>query len=771
VPVKSILAIPDGLAQGERQALQEHPPEVELPTGSPLTAVELAKKVAIPAPAKLERGPEKVEAVERGAEVPSVAAPAPKTLGPAPAAKIATPQLKGKSDAPSAEAGEVRRADPTELRQALSKLPLHDSELKEQRAVAPELELEGNADPARIVEQREVLEDQVLAARKLGAQQAATPAGEHTLYPEVERSSVLAENFELVKWIGTCYRTRPERFAAAFGRSRPLLSCPQNGRRARSNCVKSPNSAKCMAFAAISGLLFLLCDGDTLASGPGFAMKYAFCCAKRVVLSSLSLCGVNCTSADADPMSDSSHSMQSDDEVEQTSAWTSIEELGSPCTGVNLPGTSETLYCPKGAWGEGGEISSQFEVDALAGVKCVNSLLIYSLESLDLTPLKDLEVVCSYLSFSSTVSQAKWPFPNLRIVGETLEIDRWPDADLTALAQIERMGGLSIRDSDALVSMNGLQVETDIDEIRIRECPNLESIASLPHAAHMRTLQLYGNAKLHDLSGFSRLQTAERISLTLLPALVSAHGFENVTAINGLDIFGDDNLESLAAFESLRELDTLGLGSCAKLSDLQGLDKLNVGPTWVSISELDRLSSLSNLALAPVMRQFKLMNLAELRDLSPLRAVKSTDSFVLANLGNSGMNGELEAASEIREIHEELVLHNLPWLTTIDVWRHDIGVRELVLTDLPALTDLTPILDMGAPESMYFGQVPAISENDARSICDANPASRCKYAGLAQGSSLPLQMCPWLSDGVCDEDWWFLRVCSDDEEDCSIVED
>jgi hypothetical protein len=154
----------------QRVELQASPPELERPSGSPVTRNAPAPAATLPA-ASTEAG------VRRAPEGAPVETPAPTPLpapAPPPTQAVATP------------------AEPGDVQAGLRRLPTRDPGLEADAGPAPALELAGNADPARAREQRAELEAGVRAAEAEGARDLVQPMGEDGIYPVVPRETLRA---------------------------------------------------------------------------------------------------------------------------------------------------------------------------------------------------------------------------------------------------------------------------------------------------------------------------------------------------------------------------------------------------------------------------------------------------------------------------------------------------------------------------------------------------------------------------------------------------
>jgi hypothetical protein len=166
----------------QRTQLAENPPQMERPSGSPVTKQSSAKSSEAPVA-------EKAAPTERVPEGQSKPTPQPEPMPsppPSPAQSIAPPQIKGD------EKGEMSDADISEMKSSVSSLPTRDPALETSAGPAPTVALEGAADPAQTQKQRAKLEQSVAETQAQGRRDAAQPLGEGDIYPTVPQETLRA---------------------------------------------------------------------------------------------------------------------------------------------------------------------------------------------------------------------------------------------------------------------------------------------------------------------------------------------------------------------------------------------------------------------------------------------------------------------------------------------------------------------------------------------------------------------------------------------------
>jgi len=165
----------------QRSELQANPPEVAAPpTGAP------RGRVGNPPPPEAPiSGP--AQSVDRAPAAPPSAAvqPSPAPVAP-PQAQTPPPKVTGDAQQ------KLTESDVAKVQAAVKDLPTTDPALEVDAGPAPELSLEGDADPQRVNEQRAKLNDASAMALQGGRQDAAQPLGEDHIYPEAKKDPVKA---------------------------------------------------------------------------------------------------------------------------------------------------------------------------------------------------------------------------------------------------------------------------------------------------------------------------------------------------------------------------------------------------------------------------------------------------------------------------------------------------------------------------------------------------------------------------------------------------
>lgn len=167
---------------GQRSELAANPPEMERPSGSPVTKSG-PTNAAPAAPGTAQKVPK----TPSGQEVPT---PAPVPLAPPPPAvtnAVRAPAIAPAGDAPLTE------NDAQRVRASVQNMPTSDPGLNETAGPPPAVSLSGDADPEQAQAQRTELAATMTAATDEGRRDVAQPMGEDQIYPTVQPETLRAQ--------------------------------------------------------------------------------------------------------------------------------------------------------------------------------------------------------------------------------------------------------------------------------------------------------------------------------------------------------------------------------------------------------------------------------------------------------------------------------------------------------------------------------------------------------------------------------------------------
>ena len=155
---------------------------MNLPAGGPAGAAQAAAQ-NLAGSAQAAGGPVKQVAAGAATATPK---PPPAPIPAGAPRTVPTPQIAAGSD------GKVGAGAGQQVAAAVNQLPTSDPALNQTVGAPPPLVLEGNADPARVQEQRAHLDQTVVETQAAGAR-AAAPLGEDHIYPDNPAETLKAE--------------------------------------------------------------------------------------------------------------------------------------------------------------------------------------------------------------------------------------------------------------------------------------------------------------------------------------------------------------------------------------------------------------------------------------------------------------------------------------------------------------------------------------------------------------------------------------------------
>jgi hypothetical protein len=169
---------------GERDDLKANPPQMERPSGVPANRDATSPPAALP-PMPPDIAPNKVDKTAAGQAIPVPGPPPLPAQPPSPTQAATTPRLPGDS--------QLSEQDVREVQTAVGKLPTTDPALDVTAGDAPRLQLEGNADPTRVRDQRGAMDTGVKSTEEQGYKDITAPFGENNVYPHVPRETLKAD--------------------------------------------------------------------------------------------------------------------------------------------------------------------------------------------------------------------------------------------------------------------------------------------------------------------------------------------------------------------------------------------------------------------------------------------------------------------------------------------------------------------------------------------------------------------------------------------------
>ncbi len=283
------------------------------------------------------------------------------------------------------------------------------------------------------------------------------------------------------------------------------------------------------------------------------------------------------------------------------------------------------------------------------------------------------------------------------------------------------MGGLSFRNNDSLVSVQGLEGLTKI----------------------MGQISILNNAVLNDLSALNGVSQVEgEIYIQNNPSLQTLAGFENIKVVQG-DLFISDNsvLSDMTALSSMNTLKgSITIFSNPMLASLSGLDSLSYIPGGLSVQKNDTLNSFDGLErLDSIGVYMTISSNKSLKNISALSSLKKIngDLFISENdslsdctglcnlLNSSGVSGVIGIGGNIGDCLNNSVV--LPICLALPT--ESVNYLPLKVSPNPVKTTL--LIEIPANEPVLFVKMFALSgKSIPLGLLDHN---RIDVSGIASG--------------------------------------
>jgi hypothetical protein len=292
---------------------------------------------------------------------------------------------------------------------------------------------------------------------------------------------------------------------------------------------------------------------------------------------------------------------------------------------------------------------------------------------------------------------------------------------------------------------------------------DINNLDSLYKLTSVRTLYVYSNPQLIDVSGLRNIQNASdgfsinnnnslvSVSLPALQSTANLYVTENqalahldlpaFTSGHNVEIEHNPNLESLAGISSLTDVDILIIDTNDKLTSLHGLESITTVDTWLAIIANNGLTDLTGLAVTNV-GALSINNNQNLINLEGLNG--------LVTAGGGGCQCETSGIF----IDRNPKLQNIDALSSVTTISGDLTIqRNTSLRDLDGLSSLTSIgifpdydLDRGltVADNTALQNVDGLSSlttmpADAKLIVRNNPnlTRGCGFYGVLYNSNPP----------------------------------
>lgn len=328
--------------------------------------------------------------------------------------------------------------------------------------------------------------------------------------------------------------------------------------------------------------------------------------------------------------------------------------------------------------------------------------------------------------------------------------------DVAALACVHELrGDLDIYDLE-VKHLTGLErLERVRGSIRITQNPGLTDLAGLCGLTAVETrmdgtggdLAIDINGKMMDLTGLARLeQVAGELRIRDNSALASMRGLARLSSVGAeLEVWGNSALESLRGLELLATVPAITVYGNNRLVDLCGLHGLTAVDSLdvVGNSGLQSLWGAHHLERATVVhigRNDALVDLAGLQSLSDVPHLKVRGNAALQSL--AGLDALV--AVESLEVSGNDAL--LDWQAPANL----LAVQHLEICGNDALTSLSAINLTVDRLTVIYNDV--LGDAAGQSYAASLGVSTTKIARNSLPPYSDLSPCPWVGDGICDEE-------------------
>lgn len=258
-----------------------------------------------------------------------------------------------------------------------------------------------------------------------------------------------------------------------------------------------------------------------------------------------------------------------------------------------------------------------------------------------------------------------------------------------------------------------LKNQTDVNEFS----------ANFPTCTEINILRITGTS-ITDLSPLSQIVSVQQFSIDNT-SIVNFNGLENLVSISqGLSIFNNPNITSLAGFDTLAELDgVLSLRDNLNLQNLEGLSSLTDISGSISVIRNNALESLNGLeSLIKIDGFFNVRENPSLQDISALGNV--TEILGTVAIVDNDMLNSLEGLDNLQIIGNsgDFILESNQTLDDVGALSNLLFLNgRIQITENPILTTLSPLSNLDPTfiilEVRIEGNV-LLSKCDVAAICE-----------------------------------------------------
>jgi len=277
--------------------------------------------------------------------------------------------------------------------------------------------------------------------------------------------------------------------------------------------------------------------------------------------------------------------------------------------------------------------------------------------------------------------------------------------DLGPLSSLVSVGSLKIYSSEELYTLSGLENLNSIeDDLFIQNSRNLLNVDAFINLKSVSKLFIQRCGKLENLDGLlgiTSINNKNTFALQIMncDTLENIDGLSNLTEIFGsIDIYGNENLQSIAALSNITNLEFGGIsiGANPLLTNLTGLHNITSIAENIEIDQNDQLTDITALSNMTTMGKYlSIQNNNMLTSLQGLESLQLNATTVFRIENNNALisidalqNVEVLEQLEIEFNASLASLNGLSNLTTINVLKIS---ENNALSSLQGLSSLTTV--------------------------------------------------------------------------------
>lgn len=282
-----------------------------------------------------------------------------------------------------------------------------------------------------------------------------------------------------------------------------------------------------------------------------------------------------------------------------------------------------------------------------------------------------------------------------------------PQRCFTVAGDVEVYGS-DLTDLEPLVYLRQANV------LRIKDNPQLRSLAGLDRVQVLQHLEIDNNPMLADVSGLGRTDTVPRISILKNPQLVSLEGLRSLREVGagGIRIQGNSGLDGLTDFEALERIEgpliiaaNTGLTSLQTFRRLDSVGQLEVtGNTGLRKLGFNVVSVGGDILISDNRDMTEIAGFGDLETVSGSLKIERNDALTITN----------GFTPKFRSVGRDLVITDNPALTDIYdiaanlysvggsvIATNNVALSECRADDLDLIEEVGNFLDIGANGSFF----------------------------------------------------------------------